>query len=250
MAINRRGDSQEQEARKAKGGGLHDRVGGCLFACSALFGFHLLSHSIVVLFMVGLVIAAGGGAGSSSPIQRGGIPPNLQPAAAICALTSNPPCGNVPQGPPSVELKPGQTFTVVFQKNVNHYYGLNPGNFTAYGEWLTRNLLVIHSQSTINTNITRLESRFPKPTLGNVAWYRRTWFVLLRLQHHRPLQYCYWRLRLPSPIHHQQPWGSIHLCTMRGRTCDQRCGWWVKNDGRRRRRRERNAAWPSVTSER
>jgi len=66
-----------------------------------------------------------------SPHQRGTMNGWQQEAADDCALTTGP-CGGRPVGIPSVIAEGGSNFTFVFQKNLDHFYSANPGNFTLY----------------------------------------------------------------------------------------------------------------------
>ena len=66
-----------------------------------------------------------------SPPQRGSISGLNKPGSNDCMLLKYP-CGGRPAGKHSEILRVGQNFTVIFQKNLNHYTAASPGGFSIY----------------------------------------------------------------------------------------------------------------------
>jgi hypothetical protein len=63
-----------------------------------------------------------------SPPQRGGPVDLTQASDPRCWLIEGP-CGNMKPERPQVQYQAGQNFTVVLQKNLDHYQANNPGEF-------------------------------------------------------------------------------------------------------------------------
>ncbi|KAL3858565.1 hypothetical protein ACJMK2_008883 [Sinanodonta woodiana] len=63
-----------------------------------------------------------------NPIQRGSETGINKPGAADCLLLTAP-CGGRSKDKAGVTLTGGQSFTVVFQKNLDHWIKATPGNF-------------------------------------------------------------------------------------------------------------------------
>jgi len=68
-----------------------------------------------------------------NPKQRGSLNGYTSPGANDCALLSGP-CGRSASSP-VIYAQKGSNFTIVFQKNLDHWYQANPGNFTV--NWST-----------------------------------------------------------------------------------------------------------------
>jgi len=64
-----------------------------------------------------------------NPVQRGDLAGYEEPAATDCYLTTGP-CGGKGMGPPVLFALAGTNFTILFQKNLDHFYAPAPGNFT------------------------------------------------------------------------------------------------------------------------
>jgi len=65
-----------------------------------------------------------------NPHQRGTMDGTNKKGASDCALVSPGPCGGRAVESPVLIAKAGTNFTVVFQKNLDHWYSDEPGNFT------------------------------------------------------------------------------------------------------------------------
>jgi len=69
-----------------------------------------------------------------SPYQRGAACDVNVEVNACCGLGEvlghHAPCGDMPVGNPVAELYAGQNYSLVFQKNENHFYASNPGSFS------------------------------------------------------------------------------------------------------------------------
>eukprot|EP01096_Ripella_sp_DP13-Kostka_P001095 TRINITY_DN11324_c0_g1_i1.p2 TRINITY_DN11324_c0_g1~~TRINITY_DN11324_c0_g1_i1.p2 ORF type:complete len:175 (-),score=53.14 TRINITY_DN11324_c0_g1_i1:90-560(-) len=63
-----------------------------------------------------------------SPVQRGTMNNVNTPASPDCGLTTGP-CGSRGAQNPLIAVQSGGNLTVVFQKNLNHYYAPAPGFF-------------------------------------------------------------------------------------------------------------------------
>eukprot|EP01092_Planopodium_desertum_P011954 TRINITY_DN5548_c1_g1_i2.p1 TRINITY_DN5548_c1_g1~~TRINITY_DN5548_c1_g1_i2.p1 ORF type:complete len:170 (-),score=46.07 TRINITY_DN5548_c1_g1_i2:106-576(-) len=64
-----------------------------------------------------------------APHQRGNITCENTVACPDGFVTTGP-CGSAPPKEPGIEIRPAIPFYVTFQKNLNHWYAANPGNFT------------------------------------------------------------------------------------------------------------------------
>ena len=64
-----------------------------------------------------------------SPAQRGSLTMVNNVAAADCYLMTSP-CGGRSMDDVRLYLRAGQNFTVVFQKNADHWSSATPGDFT------------------------------------------------------------------------------------------------------------------------
>eukprot|EP01116_Phalansterium_solitarium_P019526 TRINITY_DN5492_c0_g1_i1.p3 TRINITY_DN5492_c0_g1~~TRINITY_DN5492_c0_g1_i1.p3 ORF type:complete len:174 (+),score=76.80 TRINITY_DN5492_c0_g1_i1:54-524(+) len=65
-----------------------------------------------------------------APQQRGSMVNTNQVAADDCALVQPGPCGGRSASQPAIVVVGGSNFTVVFQKNLDHWTAASPGNFT------------------------------------------------------------------------------------------------------------------------
>jgi len=84
--------------------------------------------SLFVLCFLAILSIALGHMCLYNPTQRGSL---YAPTAGSndCALVDGP-CGKRDAAPPKVLAQAGSNFTFVFQKNLDHFYSSNPGNFT------------------------------------------------------------------------------------------------------------------------
>ncbi|XP_048728234.1 uncharacterized protein LOC125646122 [Ostrea edulis] len=68
-----------------------------------------------------------------SPAQRGSLA-GINKAGNDNCFQVKGPCGKMPPSKDGVIIRPGQTLSVTFQKNLDHFLGSSPGNFTvAFG---------------------------------------------------------------------------------------------------------------------
>jgi len=88
---------------------------------------------IKVLVFLAIVAVASGFVCLISPHQRGSLAGYNKAAADDCGLLVGPCGGRAPQ-PPEIFLPAGRNFSVVFQKNLDHYFAANPGKFVIFYE--------------------------------------------------------------------------------------------------------------------